>query len=317
MSLLHGGKLALLQGSKIIQRECPRHLGPCSSSLFGNSNRVSEATSSTSRSFSTPVRIPSNINAASSFSTILPLVSIGCGLRFHTGKHQWEQRSCRNPTPWLRGGDHKSPSPATQFSRSFHSTHLMTGELEEATGSRLRNIFRGSTNDLGELQITVGRTLYPVRDQDDLDWALNASASDVSTLEAKVGKLTEQRKRMLSIKETCDKSARRKAGSLAYGMLLLFTTEFAVMVYGTYFLFSWDIMEPISYLLGLLDVICGYGFYAYFRSNYSAGDLVSSVRGTLSNKAYKRVQFNQDELEECQKQLEMHRRRLLAVKSML
>lgn len=188
--------------------------------------------------------------------------------------------------------------------------------IEETRGSKLGNIFRGSTSDLGELQIHVGRTLYPVRGEDDLDWAMNASPSDLGTIEAKVQELTEQRQRLLSIKETCDKSAYRRAFRLAYGMLSIFLTEFAIMVYGTYFMFSWDIMEPISYLLGSIDVICGYGFYTYFRRNYSANDLVGAVKGTLANRAYKRMQFNQEELAECERQLGMYQLRLLAVKSM-
>jgi len=218
---------------------------------------------------------------------------------------------CGHSTPKLSYAGYNSSS-ASHASRRFHSSTV----IEESTGNKLRNIFHGSSSDSGELQIHVGRTLYPVRCEDDLDWAMNASPSDLGTLETKVRELTEERERLLFIKETCDKLAHRRAARLAYGLLSIFLSEFAIMVYGTYFLFSWDIMEPISYLLGLIDVICGYGFYTYFRRNYSADDLVGAVRGTLANRAYKRMAFNQEELAHCERQLGMYHHRLLAVKSM-
>jgi hypothetical protein len=40
--------------------------------------------------------------------------------------------------------------------------------------------------------------------------------------------------------------------------------EMVLVGYGTYEALSWDIMEPISYVISLFNMTCGFGWYACF-----------------------------------------------------
>ena len=52
-------------------------------------------------------------------------------------------------------------------------------------------------------------------------------------------------------------------------------TQIALVQYGTYVAFSWDIMEPFTCLLGVFDLIIGYSFWLYSNREYSFGDMRS------------------------------------------
>lgn len=51
---------------------------------------------------------------------------------------------------------------------------------------------------------------------------------------------------------------------------------------GRYVEFSWDVMEPISYFLGLTNAIFAYSYFLYTRGNWEYasmyGHLFSSVQ---------------------------------------
>jgi len=47
------------------------------------------------------------------------------------------------------------------------------------------------------------------------------------------------------------------------------TAQIALIQYGTYVAFSWDIIEPITCLLGVMDLIIAYSFWLYSQKEYS------------------------------------------------
>ncbi|KAF4685895.1 hypothetical protein FOZ60_005943 [Perkinsus olseni] len=81
--------------------------------------------------------------------------------------------------------------------------------------------------------------------------------------------LKDQRRRLLALQEEIRSLALRKTSKYAIGGVVLFSVEWALVYYGTYFLYGWDVMEPITYLLALLDVIVTYGFFMLWRKDYS------------------------------------------------
>ncbi|KAF4664994.1 Lactation elevated protein 1 [Perkinsus olseni] len=90
-------------------------------------------------------------------------------------------------------------------------------------------------------------------------------SADVERLTA----LEDQRRRLLALQEEIRSLALRKTNKYAIGGVVLFSVEWALVYYGTYFLYGWDVMEPITYLLALLDVIVTYGFFMLWREDYS------------------------------------------------
>ncbi|KAF4703693.1 hypothetical protein FOZ62_011415, partial [Perkinsus olseni] len=81
--------------------------------------------------------------------------------------------------------------------------------------------------------------------------------------------LKDQRRRLRASEEEIRSLALRKTNKYAIGGVVLFSVEWALVYYGTYFLYGWDVMEPITYLLALLDVIVTYGFFMLWREDYS------------------------------------------------
>lgn len=71
--------------------------------------------------------------------------------------------------------------------------------------------------------------------------------------------------KLTEIERAADRSARRVLWSFAS----IFVTQFALIQYGTYLAFSWDIMEPITCGMTLGDVVCGYFFWIWTKRPYS------------------------------------------------
>ncbi|KAF4668311.1 Lactation elevated protein 1 [Perkinsus chesapeaki] len=86
---------------------------------------------------------------------------------------------------------------------------------------------------------------------------------------ARLAELKEQRRRLQALEGDIRELAMKKTNKYAAGGVALFSFEWALVYYGTYFLYGWDVMEPITYLLGLFDVIVTYGFYMFWREDYS------------------------------------------------
>lgn len=80
----------------------------------------------------------------------------------------------------------------------------------------------------------------------------------------------------------------------------LFAQVLAVQ-YGTYAAFSWDVMEPITNLMGILDVIIAYSFWMTTNKSYSYHNIGQNYIESRRRKAYKKADFDEEEYEECKK----------------
>jgi Mitochondrial calcium uniporter len=71
------------------------------------------------------------------------------------------------------------------------------------------------------------------------------------------------------IERYADRSARRALWSLA----TFFVSQFAIVQYGTFVAFSWDIMEPFTCGMTLFDTLFGYLFWIRSGRPYSLDGL--------------------------------------------
>ncbi len=76
-------------------------------------------------------------------------------------------------------------------------------------------------------------------------------------------------KRLGEIEKDSDRSARRAL----WGIASIFVSQFAMIQYGTYIAFSWDIMEPITCGMTLGDAVCGYFFWIWSGKPYTLDGL--------------------------------------------
>lgn len=68
--------------------------------------------------------------------------------------------------------------------------------------------------------------------------------------------------------------------------------------YGTYSWFSWDIMEPITCLLGILDIIIAYTFWMTSNKDYDFSAIVNLFIENRESKELKKICVFQEEIED-------------------
>lgn len=80
----------------------------------------------------------------------------------------------------------------------------------------------------------------------------------------------ENRLKYLRIKQQEAIKDYEKKGKKRVNYFLAFlTAQIALIQYGTYVAFSWDIIEPITCLLGVIDLIIAYTFWLRSEKDYS------------------------------------------------
>lgn len=80
--------------------------------------------------------------------------------------------------------------------------------------------------------------------------------------------------------------------------------QFVAVQYGTYVAFSWDIMEPITACISLIDAICGYYFWIWSKNSWN----LDSIRSYFYERNLQKKQFRErkreyDQLIRFQKQI--------------
>jgi len=96
--------------------------------------------------------------------------------------------------------------------------------------------------------------------------------------------------KLTEIDSSADRSARRVLWSFAS----VFVSQFAMIQYGTYLAFSWDIMEPITCGMTLGDVVCGYMFWIWTKRPYSLEGLKSHFFEKKKGKLIRKNQVDFD-----------------------
>lgn len=89
-----------------------------------------------------------------------------------------------------------------------------------------------------------------------------------------------------NITDAISKKAKRRSRLLSY----FFIAQVAFMQYGTYYKYSWDIMEPISCLIGIADITIAYAFFLRNKTDYDLKNFEESF-------VYKKVNYNYRQLD--------------------
>jgi hypothetical protein len=115
---------------------------------------------------------------------------------------------------------------------------------------------------------------------------------------------------MLNKLTEIDRGADRSARRVLWGFASIFVTQFAMIQYGTYLAFSWDIMEPITCGMTLGDVVCGYLFWIWTKKPYSLEGLKGHFYDRKKSKLIKRNQVDFDNYSKTEEAIHIIRNRL-------
>lgn len=96
-------------------------------------------------------------------------------------------------------------------------------------------------------------------------------------LEFKIRLLKKNLARLEEKKQDYELKIERKTKKQIKIMLFALITQILLVQYGTYYAFSWDIMEPITCLLGVIDLIIPYFFWLKTQKEYNYENLKESM----------------------------------------
>lgn len=134
---------------------------------------------------------------------------------------------------------------------------------------------------------------------------------EVSLLDFKINFLNKQLDHCLAIKKEIDEKIEKKSNRNIKAYLSFLFTQIILIQYGTYYMFSWDIMEPITCLLGVIDLIIPYYFWLRNEKDFSFESLKENFSMKKQEKSFRRNFGLEREIAEIQELLNILKNRKL------
>ena len=134
---------------------------------------------------------------------------------------------------------------------------------------------------------------------------------ELDFLEFKINFLGRKLENLLQAKQEIDVILEKKGRKRVNIITSLILTQICLIQYGTYCVFSWDIMEPITCLLGVMDLIIPYYFWLRHEKDYSFETIKEVSIEKKANRAYKtrNVNFINEEIETVKEMLNALKKR--------
>lgn len=98
-------------------------------------------------------------------------------------------------------------------------------------------------------------------------------------------------------KDEIEKRAGRHVNRVLWGFFSVIAAQFTVIQYGTYHLYSWDIMEPITCMMTMGDLCVGYVFWMLAgHRDYGMNGISDYFYQRKLRKLYRKKRINQEEM---------------------
>ena len=117
-----------------------------------------------------------------------------------------------------------------------------------------------------------------------------------------------------SIKTILERTVRRRVQVVLYGGMGYLVSQFGLVVFLTFDI-GWDIMEPISYLLGVATAAVGAAFYLFRRREFTWEGFGTEVHSWVRGRVTRRWGFDEETwrcskeaLEGCQREIQVLRK---------
>lgn len=89
-----------------------------------------------------------------------------------------------------------------------------------------------------------------------------------------------------------ERKLRRRAERRVKMLMTLMAAQFAVVNYCVYFYLSWDIMEPMTVLIGNMEVLIAYYFFVLRRKEFTFKKVSESYFENKKSKVMMKEAFN-------------------------
>lgn len=129
------------------------------------------------------------------------------------------------------------------------------------------------------------------------DRSIDEIKTRLNDLEDKVSQNAEE---LVAIKK---KASKKATAILALGSSV-FVTQFAVITMGTFHYLSWDIMEPVSYLMMYGNFVCGFTYYLKVKKDLTAENIHEVFTERFKRNAAKSAGIDLEKQEEMIAEIE-------------
>ena len=123
-------------------------------------------------------------------------------------------------------------------------------------------------------------------------------------MEEKLKEYTAEYERLTKFDEVFKVKARRHAMRIVWGGLLVLLAQWAYVGTGTFIYYSWDVMEPQAYLIGLGNVIAGMSFYILKRREFAMESVIAALKEAKMRQLYRRKGINTARVEQLREYIE-------------
>jgi hypothetical protein len=127
--------------------------------------------------------------------------------------------------------------------------------------------------------------------------------NDPQVLEDKLDQIITEAKAMNATKTALDKKAVTRANVLLYMGASIMVSQFAFITGGTYLVFSWDVMEPLAYLMSMTNMTVAFSYFLLKKQDMDLVNLRQSLTEKYSKKLYKKRNFDIKRFEELEEDI--------------
>ena len=117
-----------------------------------------------------------------------------------------------------------------------------------------------------------------------------------------------------TLEELKRKSERFADGIVKLGLGVLFTQWFGI-AYGTFALYGWDVMEPITYMLGSTWAVVGFGFFVWQRQEFYPASFREGLYNNRLAKLMEKNKLTLERIELLRKNIDMIHREIELLES--
>lgn len=133
-------------------------------------------------------------------------------------------------------------------------------------------------------------------------------------LQAQYDLLKDHRRPLDVVKGNIEREAEIYARRRVFSMFYIIFSQYLLVQYGTYIMFSWDIMEPFTCGMTLGDAVVAYFFWAWTKKSYSLSGIFDYFYTKRLNKLSKKENFDQENYKKIETALAMLKKRIRELK---
>jgi protein MAK16 len=109
-----------------------------------------------------------------------------------------------------------------------------------------------------------------------------------------LAKVEEQLAPLTQLKSECDRKAASHSERWVWAGFAGLMTQWLVLGRATWWEYSWDVIEPITWFVNMGNTITAYAFFLLYRRDFTYEQFKSLTASTRQIKLYKKVKLDTD-----------------------